>query len=781
MRIQYLDEVFSVKRQVYMGTRRLVHLSIVFLLVTLSCQFIRSIIPPEENPAAVGSALLNEVLFLPAQGEAGFVEIKSPGKRVSLEGLYLMNERGDSYSLPDDVNTLSPDEFLLIIFDGTNSLDDKTIHANQTGFLNPESGFVELYTSDGTLLDHVAWGADQVGAVNLSRGGVILDLEPGLTIGRFPLSTLYHPLEWTIFYSDLATPGRANPQPAVDVMIPLNGAVIKELSFELSWYPAPGAVEYRVQVSNQDTFGDLLVDETTNEPAWTVELQTGTYFWRVQAIAGNGALAEFSPVQKIAVDPGFSSLHSASPQRQTTLGVPLIGQRKDTQMLVLESKNETGEHAWDVAHPELDRADPADNMNCALASIAMINAFYGGNLSQDRIGFEVLQGTLPGPEWDLMYGRGLHRHETTEALEFALEGTSIFHPEPETLDALWADIQFGIDARAPILAAQKPGHAIVITGYYEDASTRYVMINDPWWGAYAVDITAIEWKYYWLTSPDSIPTLNDPEIGMDSDGDGIVDFDEINRFGTNPNDRDTDKDNLEDKDDLRASIYDEQWGYAVASLAWFGRDYDNDGIRMELDEDSDGGGCFDGLEDFDLDGKFKEPETWNFDEGDDACFFGTYELVLDTTTLSGDGGSHHQRLRTYVKFSLQAVEAGKLEGLAQITYTHTGEFSSEDCSGTHDIGTQVYEADLAGEFQKMPDGGTLVNFQSTPAHGPSYITEWITNCPAESQVNEGWAWGSIGGTLKDGVYDLYTDYSSSLSGPGEFWQKLHMEQGQGME
>src|SRR5688572_8253803 len=125
MRIQYLDEVFSVKRQVYMVTRRLVHLSIVFLLVTLSCQFIRSIIPPEENSAAVGSALLNEVLFLPAQGEAGFVEIKSPGKRVSLEGLYLMNERGDSYSLPDDVNTLSPDEFLLIIFDGTNSLDDK--------------------------------------------------------------------------------------------------------------------------------------------------------------------------------------------------------------------------------------------------------------------------------------------------------------------------------------------------------------------------------------------------------------------------------------------------------------------------------------------------------------------------------------------------------------------------------------------------------------------------------------------------------------------------------
>lgn len=756
-------------------------LTAILLIAMLSCNFLQSNLPLN-NDASANQVLLNEVLFLPADGQPAFVEFKALGNRTSLTGMVLKNEQGESYSIPESVPSLNTDQFLLIIFDGINSFEGNTIHADRIQFVNPESGFLELYSPENTLLDRVAWGPIQPGSVNLSRGGMILDLEPGLTIGRFPLSTLSHPLEWTIFYPDQTTPGTANPQPAVDVMIPLNGAVIKELSFELSWYPVPGALEYRVQVANKDTFSSFLVDETTTEPALLVELQAGKYFWRVQAIAENGALAEFSPVQSLTVNPQFSMAHLAKPLGQTPLGVPFIGQHKDTQMILLESKNETGVHAWDVAHPELDRSDPADYGNCVLASIAMINAFYGGDLSQDRIGFEVFHDSFPGPEYDLMYGQGLYSDQTTQALAFALEGESVFRQQTDTfdVDVLWADVQLGINAGAPILAAKRPGHAIVITGYYEDTSTRYVFINDPWWGVYAVDVDAVRWKYYWMTSPDSIPTLNDPEIGMDSDGDGIVDFDETNRFGTDPNDDDTDKDDLKDKDDLRASIYDEQWGYALSSLSYFGRDYDQDGVKMELDEDSDGGGCFDGMEDFDLNGKYKEPETWNFDEKDDACFWGTYELLLDTT-VAYDDGSHHQRLRTYVTFSVRAVEEGKLEGLAQIIYTHTGEFTGDECSGTHDIGTQYYQADLKGDFQKLPDdGGTLVNFQSTPERGPDYTIQWNTACPVEPEIYQGWAFPGLGGTLKDGVYDLFTDFSSS-TGSDEFWQKIHMEQGRGIE
>lgn len=763
-----------------MVAQRLVRLSVVLLLTSLSCQFFQSIIPSGIESSSSSKALLNEVLFLPAPGESGFVEIMSPGKRVSLDGLHLVNERGESYSLPGEINDLEHDQFLLILFDGTNLVEERTVHADISGFLNPDSGFVELRASDGILLDRAAWGADQPASVKLTRGGMVFDLEPGTTIGRFPRSVQLDPLEWTIFSAIQATPGAANPQPGVEVMLPLNGAVIGQTSLELSWYPVPGALEYQVQVSDAEDFSALVLEETVSDAAVYVELQPGTYFWRVQANSEDGESADFSPVQRVTIKPGFTRLsHLAAPRKQTDLGVPFLSQRKDTQMIILESKNETGEHAWDVAHPELDRSDPADNMNCALASVAMINAYLGGDLSQDRIGFEVFNDTLPGPEWDMNYGRGLFASHITQALEFALSAEPVFRPEPQSIDAIWAEVQFEIDLGRPILAAIKPGHAIVITGYYEDASTRYVMINDPWWGQYAVDISSFRWKYYWLISADSIPVLNDPEISMDSDGDGIVDFDETNRFGTSPNDDDFDKDDLKDKDDLRASIYDEQWGYALASLSYFGRDYDQDGIMMELDEDSDGGGCFDGMEDFDLDGKYKEPETWNFDEKDDACVWGTHEWYSDGTSVFSDG-YHHQTIRMLVTFSLRAVEQGRLEGLAQITYTHTGEFSGGECSGTHTIGTQYYQADLEGTFQKMPDSGTLVEFSASPDQGEPYIRDWNVSCPHIPEMDAplpGWYFPGYSAVLTDGVYDFRLD----MTGDGVSWIEVHIEQGQEME
>lgn len=724
------------------------------------------------------AVLLNEVLFFPSAGADAFVELKSTGQ-ASLDGLTLTNEAGQRFSLPPGLEALTPDRYLLIVFDAANRVEGDVVHADSSDFLHPDSGSIQLTTSDGTVLDRVAWGVDRPASVNLSRGGDISDLEPGTSIGRFPLSIGIDPLEWTIFSPAQVTPGGVNPQPGVEVMMPLNGAVIGELSFELRWYAAPGASEYRVQVSGDEAFSALTIEETVSAPVLSVDLQPGTYFWRVQAVPADGAAADFSPIQKITVDPGFSTTgHLAAPHRQTSLAVPFMSQRKDTDMLLLESKNETGLHAWDVPHPEMDPTDPADNTNCALASIAMINAYLGGDLTQDRLGYELYKDAWPGPEYDLNYGRGLTASQEHQLLTFALDAEPTYRPAPESLDMFWADLQWEIDADRPIFGT-KPGHAFVITGYYEDTTTRYVMINDPSWGQYAVDLEAVPWAKYFIISPDSIPVFSEPEIGMDSDGDGIVDFDESERFGTDPRPggEDSDKDDVVDKDDVRASIYDEHFGYAIFGDL-LGRDYDGDGIATELDEDSDDGGCFDGMEDFDLDGKYKEPETWNFDEKDDACFWGTDELLLDTTYVAEDG-SHHQTLRTLAKFSLRAVENGKLEGLAQITYTHTGEFNYPDCSGTHDIGTQFFQADLKGEFYKTPDGGTFVGFQATPDHGEPYFIEWIVACSGVQPPNEqydGWTWGGSSGTLVDGVYDYFMDFSST-AGANEFWQKIHMEQG----
>lgn len=761
-----------------MGARSFIGFISGVLLLSLACQALRIPgIAGDSDPA--NHVLLNEILFLPAPGGGAFVELKSSGGRVSLDGLYLLNERDESYPLPDEVTNLASDQFLLILFDGANLVEGQTIHADRSEFLDPDSGFIELYAADATLLDRIAWGAGQSGDVRLSRGGVPSDFGPGVSIGRFPISTQpVNPQEWVIFPADEITPGSVNPNPGVTILLPLDGALLEGPDVTLSWYPIAGAVSYHLQVAGEESLVSPTVDETVATPVFTTSgLPAGEYFWRVRAIAADGATADYSSIQSFKIGTLTSSLHLARPVVQKSLNVPWFSQRKDTQMLLLESRNESGPHAWDVAHPELDPTDPADNSNCTLASVSMVNAYYQDSqevkLSQDRIGFELLGGG--GPEEDLNYDKGVW---PDEVLSFALGAPARTVSFDEAPEDIWNMLKSEIDLGRPMIVVQN-SHTVVITGYHEDTRTRWVMVNDPWSGQYAVDFDQVAVvAYYFL--PDrsqAAPVSDEPEIHQHSDKDGIVDFDEMKRFKTDPHDDDSDKDDLKDKDDLRASIYDETFGYALSG-SMIGRDFDADDIPMELDEDSDAGGCFDGMEDFNLDGRYAEPETYNFAPADDACFWGTDELLLDTTYVAEDG-SHHQTLRTLAKFSLRAVENGKLEGLAQITYTHTGEFNYPDCSGTHDIGTQFFQADLKGEFYKTPDGGTFVGFQATPDHGEPYFIEWIVACSGAQPPNEqydGWTWGGSSGTLVDGVYDYFMDFSST-AGANEFWQKIHMEQG----
>ena len=74
------------------------------------------------------------------------------------------------------------------------------------------------------------------------------------------------------------------------------------------------------------------------------------------------------------------------------------------------------------------------------------------------------------------------------------------------------------------------------------------------------------------------------DICIDTDGDGLTDDDEINIYGTNPNDPDTDGDGINDGDEV------EFWGYD------WDMDFDNDGIINILDPDSDNDSFSDGAE-----------------------------------------------------------------------------------------------------------------------------------------------------------------------------------------
>ena len=74
------------------------------------------------------------------------------------------------------------------------------------------------------------------------------------------------------------------------------------------------------------------------------------------------------------------------------------------------------------------------------------------------------------------------------------------------------------------------------------------------------------------------------ETDVDTDGDGLTDNDEINVYGTNPNNPDTDGDDINDGNEV------EFWGDN------WDMDFDNDGIINILDLDSDNDGFSDGTE-----------------------------------------------------------------------------------------------------------------------------------------------------------------------------------------
>ena len=594
-------------------------------------------IPPSAGQAGL---LLNEVLFAPDAAKSAFVEIANTS--ASSQGLADAILRFSEGELPlADAPGLPAGGRLVVLFDGQNAVEGSTVHAPSGINLPADQGSVELVDSDGNVLDRVAWGAGDPAAVATGPGGIVPDSYPaGSAIARAPgTTTPGTPEEWVV--SADATPGEANPAPTVSVLLPLSGAILDTSAGKLFWYPVPGAATYHVQVATEASFANPALDVTAAEPQVNVgTLAPGAYLWRAQAIGANGSASEFSESSTFELVPATTAtLALAEDTPGKNLKVPLLSQHKDTSMLLLELNKETGPHSWDADHGAFDKGDPADNMNCVLATVAMISAFYGGNLSQDRIGYEVLQrrgGNPPGPEGDLVYGQGIPDVEVSDAFGFALGGataTGLMTP-----DDMWETIVAQVDAGRP-MAASNAEHAYVVTGYEVTEGRRLIWISDPWMGqAYRDDIDGGTTVQLWLMPAN--PTVRKQEAGVtsDSDGDGVVDFDETERFRTNPNDKDSDGDALPDKQDVISGVFDPKHGYATQPGSQFNRDFDSDGNPTELDKDSDDGGCLDGEEDTSLNGHRDGSETWNFNPDDDSCA-GWRGSMSVTRTWTYSGGA----------------------------------------------------------------------------------------------------------------------------------------------
>jgi hypothetical protein len=284
---------------------------------------------------------------------------------------------------------------------------------------------------------------------------------------------------------------------------------------------------------------------------------------------------------------------------------------------------------------------------------------------------------------------------------------------------------------------------------------------------------------------------DEPEVSRDSDGDDVVDFDEIYRFQTDPHGKDTDHDELPDKEDIKASVLDPRHGFAFFGN---GRDFDGDGKMMELDDDSDDGGCLDGWEDVNKNGEYERDrkEMDFFLKADDPCITGTMDLKNDeewevsgpvhtTNALSG---------LTHYSISLRPLDAERWEGKATVALDSWSTTTTVTPSGRCEERTTTEQKPhflwLTGNGRASPDGRIDINLRLKPgARSPPIHLAWRKSCstPESGAVDTttgaaAWPWPHF--TLVKGVYDENTVRATppraGASGSGKWITKVHLEQ-----
>ena len=638
-------------------------------------------------------------IFLPAVrrgaggGAIAVAELAAPNSLdADISGWQIGDEDGHNYTIPAALPPLPRGAFVLIHFDGLGAAADDYDFSDGKAVLHTPAGLADIFEDQAdqvalyagsshnpeTLRDFVAYGgppgqdADVAVAAGLwppdgwvslhigSGAEAVGEVTPNRSTGLYPGHTNAIPDDWAVYQGDDLTPGAENPVPRAYWATTADGAVMGSDGFALGWAWVPGAA-YQLQMDDDPAFGSPLVDVILDQPRYVPAPPPppGTYWWRVRAILGPGQMAAWSApirVTVIAVVESFAAGDQAlTAVEQVVLPITWLRQRKDSPLLCLDGDNEGNPAApapketWDAMHP--DAIYVHGRNNCVRASIAMIVTNYGGNLSQDRLSYQLLenwgspienQGEVSNPRVDLGHDRttlvcGGDGSNGGRLLAWAL-GINLGDFTYQYAKPTFAQVRNWIDAGRPIMRFHS-GHQTVIGGYRTlGDGTQQVRLFDPWsavtWETYSgVNITC----YY--VPPAAAPGVrsDEPGIWTDADGDGMMDWDEQNRFYTQATSPDSDEDWVQDKQDIREYVFDNAGNYNLRAV-----DFDGDGDRKELDADNDGDGAVDGCEDTNTNGKYEAAlgETDNFNAASHQACVPQFEILQPTQSTPVNAGAY---------------------------------------------------------------------------------------------------------------------------------------------
>ena len=413
--------------------------------------------------------------------------------------------------------------------------------------------------------------------------------------------------EWYSF-TDRDNPALVTSIPK-PIVLTMNKPVVHRMSasdsVEFSWLPVEGASRYKVVI--RDEMNQVREIETSRTSV-KMNMPDGNFSWIVycnEYIDDKGFVIKINENGEPEVDyyNYFLVSNNVNVNIWNALPVNEIKSRKDTKLLNFEYGKYALEYGWDRPHLA-EKINDYERNHCWLVAVQLMNHLYGGNITQDEIEFAV-RFDEKEPLLSPFTAAGGESTDIEKGLKFALQTSRVtkYSGAPS-----YDYVKKEIDQNRPILVTV-PYHAMVIYGYVGLKDNfaflyAYRRDNEGTLSNSVFDDDSIL-NYYYVDASYNSVKMSDYRIYIDSDADGIVDFDEA-RFGTNPFDDDTDGDGIEDKRELFNSV--KRGSYSkndillqdkiksITKKIIEGSDRNKNDVRVEHDSDDDGDGIVDGLE-----------------------------------------------------------------------------------------------------------------------------------------------------------------------------------------
>ena len=641
--------------------------------------------------------------------------------------------------------------------------------------------------------------------------------------------------DWVLYsYRNLTLDGVHHVYAEPIVMEDGTKILLDQNQVPFAWLPVEGATQYRltiVKASDESTVYEGVVSNTSV----TVPMVEGDYLWAVEGLTKDTDLSY--QIERLAYYHLTVSDCGESCVEKVNLHVLPLGARRDTRMLDVNWGKTILDMDWDKPHddhaynkygqvmftdPKHKYYDEEESWRCWIVGATMLNHYYGGNITQDEIKFKIKSYTsapITSAFWHGISGGGVVSDDGNDidvALEWSLGiGYKDLHyiPVAPTEEQLVE----ALDAGRPICIWQY-SHVMVVDAYKEitdggEVTRMFRFLNTDNNGTYVWRVYNQYASYYgaWIpeVSDRSKVRNADPKLFTDTDGDGIVDFDEIYRFKTcsgnadydpefcaSVNPRDSDNDGVEDKVEIISYSLRTPFVSGRDAIVETYADIDGDGKRAELDPDSDhknDNGLKDGEEDTNGNGVIDEGETdpYNADDDDFAkpqpeyavnvalYAFHTLELKDDFVCYNSIEGVDYCDVASASLMNDVNVIGARAE--VNDVYTR-GSLVLRDAAVVHG---QVYMVHTSGEnYIDVQQNASIKG-----SHQTIFEDYWINFFPFEDGVPAFSRGNNVRREVRHGetyvmpesneIVDLKVDGNATVVfGPGEYWlSSLVMETG----